>query len=42
MPARYVIDKERRLVISIGWGRLNLTDILAQRDQLLNAPILVH
>ena len=38
MPARYVIDKERQLVIITGWGRLSLTDIQAQQDQLLNDP----
>jgi hypothetical protein len=38
MPARYVIDKERRLVISTAWGRLSLTDIQAHRDQLLSDP----
>jgi hypothetical protein len=38
MPARYEIDKERRLVISTGWGRLSFGDAQAHQEQLLNDP----
>lgn len=38
MPARYVILKEQRLVISIGWGRLTFDDFRNQQDQLTNSP----
>ena len=38
MPARYVIDKERRLVISTGWDRVTCAEILAHRDQLTRDP----
>jgi hypothetical protein len=36
LPCRYVIDKERRLVISIGWGLLTYDEIKAHDDQLEN------
>jgi hypothetical protein len=38
MPARYVIDKERRLVITTGSGRVTFAEIKAHQDQLLNDP----
>jgi len=38
MPCCYVIDKERRLVISIGWGRINFGDMKAHQDSLLADP----
>lgn len=34
MPCRYVIDKERRLVISTCWGRLTYEEMKAHDDQL--------
>ena len=38
MPAFYKIDKERRLVMSTGWGVLTLADSLAHQEKLLNDP----
>jgi hypothetical protein len=38
MPYRYVIDTERRLVISTGWGRLSFADVTAHQDQLAGDP----
>jgi hypothetical protein len=38
MPVRYVIDKERRVVVSIGWDRVSNAEIRAHRDQLANDP----
>lgn len=38
MPARYTIDKERRLVISTGWDRITFDEAKAHQDQLLNDP----
>lgn len=35
MPCRYVIDKERRLVISTGWDRLTYAEMQAHQDRLL-------
>ena len=35
MPCRYVIDKERRLVISTAWDRVTFTEMRANQDQLL-------
>lgn len=35
MPVRYVIDKERRLVISTGWDRVTFAEVLAHQEQLL-------
>jgi len=34
LPCRYVIDKERRLVISTCWGRLTYEEMKAHDDQL--------
>ena len=38
MPCRYVIDKERRLVVSTGWDRLTFAEAKAHDDQLLSDP----
>ena len=38
MPALYKIDKERRLVMSTGWGVLTLADSLAHQRKLLKDP----
>lgn len=38
MPCRYVIDKERRLVISTGWDRLTFAEMKAQQDELTSDP----
>ncbi|MGC2447540.1 MAG: hypothetical protein WA477_07845 [Candidatus Sulfotelmatobacter sp.] len=38
MPARYVILKERRLVVSLGWGRLSFADFRLQQDALTQDP----
>jgi hypothetical protein len=38
MPIRYVIDKDRRVVVSIGWDRVSSAEIRAHRDQLANDP----
>lgn len=38
MPARYVILKDRRLVISIGWGQLTFADFRAQQDAFPSDP----
>ena len=38
MPCRYVIDKERRLVISTAWDRLTFAQAKAHDDQLLSDP----
>jgi hypothetical protein len=35
MPARYQIDKERRLVITTVWGLLTLADALAHQHSLV-------
>ena len=38
MPVRYIIDKERRLVISIGSDRVTWADVKAHQDRLLSDP----
>ena len=38
MPCRYVIDRERRLVISVGWDRVTAAEIKAHREQLARDP----
>jgi hypothetical protein len=38
VPCRYSIDKERRLVICTGWGRLTFADMRAQQDELTGSP----
>ena len=39
MPARYVILLDRRLVVSIGWGRLTFSDFRLQQDAFKNDPL---
>lgn len=34
MPCSYVIDKEKRLVISSAWGRVTLAEVMNHQDQL--------
>ncbi len=36
--ARYVIDQERRLMISTGWDRVTFAEIVAHRGQLASDP----
>jgi hypothetical protein len=38
MPCRYVIDTERRLVVTTAWDRINFTDAKAHQDQLYADP----
>lgn len=38
MPCRYIIDKERLLVISVGWDRVSFAEIKAHREQLAGDP----
>lgn len=38
MPLRYLIDKERRLVLTTGWDRLTFAQTQAYQDQLWNDP----
>jgi len=38
MPFRYTIDKERRLIVSKGWGILTKNELLAYRHQLRSDP----
>jgi hypothetical protein len=38
MPCRYVIDKERRLVISTAWDRVSFAEAKAHQDQLKDDP----
>lgn len=38
MPVRYVIDKERRLVVTTGWDRVTSAEITATQEQLRNDP----
>jgi len=38
MPCRYVIDKERRLVISTGWDQVTFEEMKAHQDQLALDP----
>ena len=38
MPASYVIEKERRLVITTGKDRVTFAEANTHRDQLLNDP----
>ncbi len=38
MPARYVILKEQKLVVSIGWDRLTFADFTNQQEQFLADP----
>jgi hypothetical protein len=36
MPCRYVIDQQRRLVITTAWDRVTFTEAKAHQDQLSN------
>ncbi|HYM77524.1 MAG TPA: hypothetical protein VE377_16250 [Candidatus Dormibacteraeota bacterium] len=38
MPCRYIIDKEKHLVISSAWGRLTFPEANAHEDQLVSDP----
>jgi hypothetical protein len=38
MPCRYVIDKERRLVVTTAWDRVTFAEAKAHQDQLANDP----
>jgi len=38
MPYRYVIDKERRLVVSTGWDCVTFAEAKSHQDQLLRDP----
>jgi len=38
MPATYAIDKQRRLVITTGLGRVTLAEALAHQEQLRKDP----
>lgn len=38
MSTRYVIDKERRLVVCTLWDRLTFAEVTALQDQLLSNP----
>ena len=38
MPTRYVIDTEKRLVISSGWDCVTCAEVLAHRKRLVSDP----
>jgi hypothetical protein len=38
MPCGYVIEKEKRLVVSSAWGRLTFPEAVGHEDQLANDP----
>jgi hypothetical protein len=38
MPTRYIIDRERRLIISSAWDRVSHQEILAHRNRLKTDP----
>ena len=38
VPVKYIIDKKRRLVFGVVWGRLTYTEALAARDAILSDP----
>lgn len=38
MPVRYIIHKQKRLVITTGWDRITFDEAKAHQDQLLNDP----
>lgn len=38
MPARYIIDKARRLVISLGWDPLTFSDFREQQESFIRDP----
>jgi hypothetical protein len=38
MAVRYIIDKERRLVLTTGVGHVTIKELKAHQDQLLSDP----
>lgn len=38
MPCRYVIDKERKLVVSTGWGHVTVDEMMVHDDRLRSDP----
>jgi hypothetical protein len=38
VPCSYLIDKDRRVVICTGWGRLTFAEMRAQQDELTSNP----
>jgi hypothetical protein len=38
MPTRYVIDKERRLVVSSAWDRVSYQEMVTHRNRLRDDP----
>jgi hypothetical protein len=38
MPCRYLIDKERRLVVTTAWDRVTFAEVKAHQDQLNADP----
>lgn len=38
MPVEYIIDKERRLVISTAWGRATFAEARAHQERLKDDP----
>jgi len=38
MPVEYIIDKQRRLVVTTAWDRVTFADFKAHQDRLLNDP----
>ena len=38
MPCSYVIDKEKRLVISTAWGSVTFAEVMNHQDQLRSDP----
>jgi hypothetical protein len=38
MPCRYLIDLDRGIVVSSGWGRVTYAELKAHQDRLVNDP----
>lgn len=38
MPCRYLIDLERGIVVSSGWGRVTYAEMKAHQDRLIKDP----
>ncbi|HUO15814.1 MAG TPA: hypothetical protein VMX38_12570 [Verrucomicrobiae bacterium] len=38
MPCRYLIDLERGIVVSSGWGRVTYAEMMAHQDRLVKDP----
>lgn len=38
MPARYLVLKPQRLIVSLGWGRLTFADLRSQQDAFAQDP----